>query len=49
MTIGPRGERPRLTSSAGRILPAREQKFALEFKQAGLDRAGTTKSPRQAR
>jgi hypothetical protein len=29
-------------------LPARGQKFALDLKQAGFDRASTTKSPQQA-
>ena len=37
-----------MTGSAGRVLPARNQKFALELKQAGFDRTGTTKSPQQA-
>jgi hypothetical protein len=47
MAIGPSGgwERPRLTGPAGGVLPAREQKFALDLKQAGFDRAGTPKSP----
>jgi hypothetical protein len=50
MLIGHGGswERPRLTRPAGRVLPACEQKFALDLKQAGFDRAGTTKSPEQA-
>jgi hypothetical protein len=50
MAIGPGGswERSRLTGSAGRILPVRGQSFALDLKQAGFDRAGTTKSPQQA-
>jgi len=51
MAIGPGGslERLRLTGSAGRSLPACRQKFAaLELKQAGFDRTGTTKSPQQA-
>jgi hypothetical protein len=30
-------------------LPARGQKFALDLKEAGFDRASTTKSPQQAR
>jgi hypothetical protein len=30
-------------------LPSRGQKFALDLKQARFDRAGTTKSPQQAR
>jgi len=29
-------------------LPARGQKFALDLKEAGFDRAGATKSPQQA-
>jgi hypothetical protein len=29
-------------------LAARGQNFALDFKQAGFDRASTTKSPQQA-
>jgi len=41
-------ERPRLVGRAERVPPARKQKFALELKQAGFDRAGTTKSPQQA-
>jgi hypothetical protein len=41
-------EHPRLTGSAGRVLPAGGQKFALHLKQAGFDRAGATKSPQQA-
>ena len=50
MTIGPGGslERPRLTGSAGRVLLACKQKFALDLKQAGFDRAGTTQPPQQA-
>src|SRR5262245_50130577 len=50
MPIGPGGclRRPRLTGSAGRGLPARGQKFALDLKEAGFDRASTTKSPQQA-
>jgi hypothetical protein len=36
-------------AGAGRVLPARGQKFGLELKQARLDRARTTKSPQQAR
>jgi hypothetical protein len=50
MAIGPGGswERPRLTRSAGQVLPAGGQKFALDLKQARFDRAGTTKSPQQA-
>src|SRR5262249_57854519 len=48
-SIGPRGGgRSRLTGSAGRVLPAREQSFTLELKQPGFDRTGTTKSPQQA-
>jgi hypothetical protein len=49
MAIGPGGslERPRLVGSAGRVLPACGQKFALNLKQARFDRAGTTKSPQQ--
>jgi hypothetical protein len=37
-----------LTGSAGQVLPARGQKFAVHLKQAGFDRTGTTKSPQQA-
>jgi hypothetical protein len=50
MAIGPSGrwERPQFTGCAGRILPACEQTFALDLKQAGFDRDGTTKSPQQA-
>jgi len=51
VTIGSSGrswERPRLTGSAGRLLPVREQKFALDLKQAGFDRAGATKTPQKA-
>jgi hypothetical protein len=50
MPIGHGGswERSRLSGSAGRVLPAGGQKFALDLKQAGFDRAGATKSPQQA-
>src|SRR5262245_54418222 len=50
MAIGSGGslQRPRLTGSAGRGLPARGQKFALDLKEAGFDGAGATKSPQQA-
>src|SRR6516164_4189789 len=50
MAIGLRGrcERPRLTGTAGGVLPAREQKFALDLKESRFDRAGTPKSPQQA-
>ena len=50
MAMGPGGslERPRLIGSAGQGLPACGQKFALNLKQAGFDRAGTTKPPQQA-
>ena len=50
MAIGSGGslQRPRLTEPAGRGLPARGQKFALDLKEAGFDRASTTKSPQQA-
>jgi hypothetical protein len=50
MAIGPSGrwERPQFTGCAGRILAAWEQPFALDLKQAGFDRAGTTKSPQEA-
>jgi hypothetical protein len=50
MAIDPRGDwvRPRLTGSGGRGLPACEQKFALDLKQARFDRACATKSPQQA-
>jgi hypothetical protein len=34
--------------SAGAVLLARGQKFALNLKQASFDRAGTPKSPQQA-
>jgi hypothetical protein len=30
------------------VLPASEQKFALDLKQAAFDRTGTTKPPQQA-
>ena len=50
MAIGSGGclQRFRLTGSGGRGLPARGQKFALDLKEAGFDRTGTTKSPQQA-
>ena len=48
MAIGPSGGLKRLTGSAGRLLSARDQKFALDLKQARFDRTGTTKSPQQA-
>jgi hypothetical protein len=48
MAIGPRGRRSRLAGFAGRRLPARGRKFALELKQPRFDRTGTTKSPQQA-
>jgi hypothetical protein len=48
MAIGPRGGGSRLTACAGRVLPARGHKLALELKQARFDRGGTTKSPQQA-
>ncbi len=50
MPIGPGGslERPGLTGSAGRVLPAGGRKFVLHLKQAGFDRAGATKSPQEA-
>jgi hypothetical protein len=50
MAIGPSGhwERPQFTGCAGRFLPACEQTFALDLKQAGFDRNGATKSPQQA-
>jgi hypothetical protein len=50
MAIGPSDglERFQLTESAGRVLLACEQKFGLDLKQAGFDRAGATKSPQQA-
>jgi hypothetical protein len=41
-------ERPRLTGSAGAVLPACEPKFGVHLKEAGFDRAGTPKSPQQA-
>jgi len=49
MPIGPGVslERPRSTGSAGGVLPAGGQKFAVRLKQAGFDRAGATKSPQQ--
>jgi hypothetical protein len=48
MAIGPHGGRSRLTGSAGQVLPAREQRFSLELKQARFDRTGPAKSPQQA-
>jgi hypothetical protein len=50
MAIGSsdRLNRFRLTEAAGRVLLAREQKFALDLKEAGFDRTSTTKSPQQA-
>jgi hypothetical protein len=50
VTIGLGGslERPRLTGSAGAVLPACEPKFGVHLKEAGFDRAGTPKSPQQA-
>ena len=48
MAIGPRRGRSRLTGSAGRVLPAREQSFTLELKQPRFDRTGTTKAPEEA-
>jgi hypothetical protein len=50
MAIGSGGswQRPRLTGPAGQVLPACEQKFALDLKEAGFDRAGAPKSPQQA-
>jgi len=50
MALGPSGrwERPQFTGCAGRILPACEHTFALDLKQAGFDRDGTTKPPQQA-
>jgi hypothetical protein len=50
MAIGPSGglECPRLTGSARGVLSEREQRFALNFKQAGFDRSGTTKPPHEA-
>jgi hypothetical protein len=41
-------ERRRFTGPAGAALLACGQKFALNLKQAGFDRAGTPKSPQQA-
>ena len=48
MAIGPRGGWSRLTGPARRVLPACRQKFALDLKQSGFDRAGAPKSPQQA-
>jgi hypothetical protein len=48
MTIGLSSERYRLTESVGRSPLACEQKFALDLKEAGFDRAGSVKSPQQA-
>jgi hypothetical protein len=50
MAVDPSGrcERPRLAGSAGRVLLACEQKFALDLKEARFDRAGTTKPPQEA-
>jgi hypothetical protein len=50
MAIDPSGswKRPQLTRSAGGILSACDQKFGLDLKEAGFDRAGTPKSPQQA-
>jgi hypothetical protein len=41
-------QRPGLAGWAGGVLLAREQKFGLELKEAGFDRAGSVKSPQQA-
>ena len=41
-------ERHWLTGSAGGVLPGCEQKFGLDVKEAGFDRAGPPKSPQQA-
>jgi hypothetical protein len=38
---------PRLAGSAGGVLPRCAQKFGLDVKEAGFDRAGTPKSPQQ--
>jgi hypothetical protein len=49
MAIGAGGlEGPRLAGSAGRVLLAGGQKFALHLKQTGFDRAGTAKPPQEA-
>jgi hypothetical protein len=48
MAIGPGGGWSRLTGPARRVLPACRQKFALDLKQSGFDRAGAPKSPQQA-
>src|SRR5260370_3883994 len=42
-----RGQRPRLAGPEGRVLPAREQNFALGLKQARFDPAGTMKVPKK--
>src|SRR5262249_18433555 len=52
--IGPRGGRSRLTGSAGRVPPAREQSFTLELKQPPFrshwhDEVATTGLPADAR
>jgi len=41
-------QRPRFAGWAGGGLLACEQKFGLELKEAGFDRAGSVKSPQQA-
>jgi hypothetical protein len=38
----------RLTGCAGGVLSEREETVALNLKQAGFDRAGTTKPPHEA-
>ena len=50
MAIGPGGglEFVRLTGCAGGVLSEREETVALNLKQAGFDRAGTTKPPHEA-
>jgi hypothetical protein len=41
-------ESVRLTGCAGGVLSEREETVALNLKQAGFDRAGTTKPPHEA-
>jgi hypothetical protein len=50
MAIGPGGGlgHTELTGSTGAVLSEREQNFAVNLKQAGFDRAGTTKPPHEA-
>jgi hypothetical protein len=46
--LGSSLERRWLTGSAGGVPPGWEQKFGLDVKEAGFDRAGPPKSPQQA-